>query len=127
MSLNPDSVELKQFATYFQKGEINARHSYSGVGSTKFGKLENLSATELATTAALQAIDEANFEVAEIGAIYLGNFVSGFLTGQEVLAGLVADKLGISGVPATKVEELVPLAGLHSDMLAWRCYQVSVM
>ena len=39
----------------------------AGVGSTKFGKLENLSATELATTAALQAIDEANFEVAEIG------------------------------------------------------------
>ena len=30
----------------------------AGVGSTKFGKLENLSATELATTAALQAIDE---------------------------------------------------------------------
>ena len=84
----------------------------AGVGSTKFGKLENLSATELATTAALQAIDEASFEVTEIGAIYLGNFVSGFLTGQEVLAGLVADKLGISGVPATKVEGACASGGI---------------
>ena len=66
MSLNPDSVEVKQFATYFQEGEINARYSYCWCSSTKFGKLENLSAAELATTAALQAIDEAKFEVAEI-------------------------------------------------------------
>jgi acetyl-CoA C-acetyltransferase len=81
-----------------------------GVGSTTFGQHPNRTAVDLAVEASLNAIEDANVELDKIGTIYLGNFVSGVLTGQEVLAGLVADKLGISGVPATKVEA----------MLAWQ-------
>ena len=84
----------------------------SGVGSTKFGKHDGVTAIDLATDASLQAIVESELDMNKIGAIYLGNFVSGFLTGQEVLAGLLADKLGISGVPATKVEGACASGGI---------------
>ena len=68
-----------------------------GVGSTTFGQHSNRTAVDLAVEASLNAIEDAKVDLEKIGTVYLGNFVSGVLTGQEVLAGLVADKLGISG------------------------------
>ena len=84
----------------------------AGVGSTTFGRHDGLTAIDLAAEASLKAINESETDFGKIGAIYLGNFVSGFLTGQEVLAGLLADKLGISGVPATKVEGACASGGI---------------
>ena len=48
----------------------------------------------------------------EIGAVYLGNFIAGPLSGQEVLAGIVADELGLENIPCTKVEGACASGGI---------------
>ncbi len=78
--------------------------SVVGIGSTAFGRHPDRAIEDLAVAAAADAIADAGVEHGEIGALYLGNFVSGPLTGQEVLAGIVADELGLPNVPCTKVE-----------------------
>lgn len=89
-----------------------ARVAIAGVGSTSFGRHTGATPQGLAIRAARDAIVESGIDRSEIGAIYLGNFVSGVLTGQEVLAGLVADGLDMSGVPATKVEGACASGGI---------------
>jgi acetyl-CoA C-acetyltransferase len=86
--------------------------SIAGVGSTRFGRFPDQSIVDLAITAAEQAIAESGIPRARIGALYLGNFVSGPLTGQEVLAGLVGDALGLPNIPCTKVEGACASGGI---------------
>lgn len=75
-----------------------------GIGSTVFGKHPDRTIEDLAVIAASDAIKDAGISRSSIGAVYLGNFISGPLNGQEVLAGLVAEELGLANVPSTKVE-----------------------
>jgi acetyl-CoA C-acetyltransferase len=86
--------------------------SVAGIGSTTFGRHPGRTPQSLAISAARDAIIDARIERTDIGALYLGNFISGVLTGQEVLAGLVADGLGLSGIPATKVEGACASGGI---------------
>ena len=83
-----------------------------GIGSTSFGRHDDLTVSALAIRAANSAILESGLSRDRIGALYLGNFVSGPLTGQEVLAGLVADGLGLSQIPCTKVEGACASGGI---------------
>src|SRR5450756_1086512 len=83
----------------------------AGVGSTSFGRLSD-SVVSLGVRAAKAALTESGIDRKQIGALYLGNFVSGLLTGQEVLAGLVADQLGLSQIPCTKVEGACASGGI---------------
>lgn len=84
----------------------------TGIGSTAFGKHEGTGIESLAVDAASGALDDARIDRGEIGAFYLGNFLSGPLTGQEVLAGIVADELGLPDVPCTKVEGACASGGI---------------
>ena len=84
----------------------------AGIGSTTFGRHAGTDIGSLAIRAANAAIIETGLDRKEIGALYLGNFVSGPLTGQEVLAGLVADGLGLSQIPCTKVEGACASGGI---------------
>lgn len=86
--------------------------SIIGIGSTSFGRHPDVSIEDLAITAAAEALGDAGIERNEVGALYLGNFVSGILTGQEVLAGLVADGLGLRNIPCTKVEGACASGGI---------------
>ena len=86
--------------------------SIKGVASTPFGKFEDTPIDELAASAAADAIAEAGIDREQIGALYLGNFAAGVLTGQEVLAGLVADTLGLANIPCTKVEGACASGGI---------------
>jgi len=86
--------------------------SIAGVGSTRFGSHKATPIQDLAVEAAGQALAEAGVERREVGALYLGNFVGGMLTGQEVLAGLVADRLGLGNIPCTKVEGACASGGI---------------
>src|SRR5918999_3211183 len=86
--------------------------SVIGVGSTRFGRHGETSIEDLGIEAAAEAIADAGVERREIGALYLGNFVAGSLTGQEVLAGLVADGLGLENIPCTKVEGACASGGI---------------
>jgi len=76
----------------------------TGIGSTSFGRHPDTDIQALAIRAADAAIRDSGLARSEVGALYLDNFVAGALTGQEVLAGLVADGLGLPQIPCTKVE-----------------------
>ena len=84
----------------------------TGIGSTRFGKLEGRGVQNIAVEAVNDALARSGVERNEIGALYLGNFAAGPLAGQEVLAGIVADEVGISGIPCTKVEGACASGGI---------------
>ena len=85
----------------------------AGVGSTSFGKHPDVSIEGLAANAAAQAILESGVDRSRIGALYLGNFISGPLNGKEVLAGIVAERIGLPGnIPCTKVEGACASGGI---------------
>ena len=86
--------------------------SILGVGSTAFGRHAGTPIEVLAARAAAEALEDAGVGREEIGALYLGNFISGPLNGQEVLAGMVADRLGLPNIPCTKVEGACASGGI---------------
>lgn len=83
-----------------------------GVGSTPFGRHAGTPIEQLAVAAAAQALLDAGIDRERIGALYLGNFISGPLNGKEVLAGIVADQLGLPNIPCTKVEGACASGGI---------------
>jgi acetyl-CoA C-acetyltransferase len=82
----------------------------SGVGMTKFGTHEETSAKDLLLQASVQALKDANFP--KIDAVYVGNFMSGILNNQEVLASIIANELGLGHIPTAKVEGACASAGI---------------
>lgn len=77
----------------------------TGIGSTTFGRHPDRSLPDLATEAARQAIADSSLASEAVTAVFVGNFVGGILTGQELLAPIVADNLGLRFVQALKVED----------------------
>lgn len=84
----------------------------AGIGSTPFGRHAGTPIEQLGVRAAAEALLEAGVDRERIGAVYLGNFISGPLNGKEVLAGIVADQLGLPNVPCTKVEGACASGGI---------------
>jgi len=83
-----------------------------GIGSTTFGRHADESIESLAVGAVVDALIESTVDRGDIGALYLGNFISGPLNGKEVLAGIVADRIGLPNVPCTKVEGACASGGI---------------
>jgi len=73
-----------------------------GIGQTKVKEHWERSARDLAVSSILEAMEQAGIDKAD--AIYVGNALSGELTGQEHLAALIADFAGLGGIEALKVE-----------------------
>lgn len=84
----------------------------AGVGSTVFGRHLEIGIEALGIRACELAIRDAGVDRDRLGALYLGNFVSGPLLGREVLAGIVADGLGLGAIPCTKVEGACASGGM---------------
>jgi acetyl-CoA C-acetyltransferase len=76
--------------------------SIIGIGQTKVGEHWDKSLKELATEAVLAAIKDAGTD--RVDSLYVGNMLSGELTGQEHLGALVSDFSGLRGVEAVKIE-----------------------
>ena len=76
----------------------------AGVGSTKFGVLPGRNLQSLAAEAARAALADSDIPPARIGCVFVGNFVGGIMTGQELLGPIVAADLGLSNVAAIKIE-----------------------
>ena len=76
--------------------------SIIGIGQTKIAEHWDRSLRHLAGDAVLAAMKDAGIETA--GALYVGNMLSGLLTGQEHLGALIADFVGLRGIEAIKVE-----------------------
>jgi acetyl-CoA C-acetyltransferase len=76
--------------------------SIIGIGQTPVREHWDKSLRQLAVEAVLAALQDAHAD--HVDALYVGNMLSGQLTGQENLGALVADQLGLAGVETLKVE-----------------------
>ncbi len=81
-----------------------------GVGMTRFGELWDLSLRNMFAEAALAAIDDAGVD--HIDSMYVGAMSSGLFVHQEHIASLMADYLGVAGIPSTRVESACASGGL---------------
>jgi acetyl-CoA C-acetyltransferase len=73
-----------------------------GVGQTQVGEHWDISLRHLALEALQAGLADAG--VTRVDALYVGNMLSGELTGQEHLGALVADFAGLRGIEAFKIE-----------------------
>jgi len=77
----------------------------AGVGQTKFGEVWNKNLRQLAVEASVAALNDKNIlEKIKPEAVYVGNMAAGSLIQQEHLGALVADHLGIRGLPSMRCE-----------------------
>jgi acetyl-CoA C-acetyltransferase len=81
-----------------------------GFGMTQFGELWNKSIKDIFVEAALSAIENAGVD--HIDSMYVGAMSSGLFVGQEHLAAVMADYLGMAPVPATRVESACASGGM---------------
>ncbi len=73
-----------------------------GIGQTPVDEHWDKSLKELAGEAILAALSDAGRDSAE--ALFIGNMLSGILSKQENLGGLISDWIGLPGMEAEKVE-----------------------
>lgn len=83
-----------------------------GAAYTKFDEHWEKSLRDLATEAGAAAIKDAGITGRDIKALFIGNMSSGRFIGQEHLAALVADHVGLTPLPATRVEAACASGGL---------------
>ncbi len=81
-----------------------------GCGMIDFGEIWERSLRTMWTQAALAALDDAG--VSEVDMITIGCMSSGLFTGQEHLASLLADEIGLAGTPAMRLESACASGGL---------------
>ncbi|MFQ6083197.1 MAG: thiolase domain-containing protein [Candidatus Aminicenantia bacterium] len=81
-----------------------------GVGMNKWGELWKKSLREMFVEAALLAIDDAGVD--KIDSMYVGSMSSGLFIGQEHIASLLADYLGVAPIPSSRVESACASGGL---------------
>jgi acetyl-CoA C-acetyltransferase len=79
-------------------------------GMTRFGELWETSLRGLFVEAATEALREARAD--HLDAVFVGNMSAGQFIGQEHLGPLLADQLGMAGVPAGRVESACASGGL---------------
>ncbi len=75
-----------------------------GVGSTKYGEHWDKSLKDLIAEAGFKAATEAGIRGKDVELIVGGNMSGGMFVGQEHIAALVADVMGLQPIPALRVE-----------------------
>jgi len=81
-----------------------------GYGITRFGELWNKSLRDIFVEAAIKAIADANVD--HIDSMYVGSMTPGVFVGQEHIGALMADYLGVAGIPAMRIESACASGGL---------------
>ena len=81
-----------------------------GVGMSKWGEIWRMSLRDLHTEAALNAINNAGVD--HLDSMYVGCMSGGLFVGQEHLASLLTDYMGMRGLPATRVEAACASGGM---------------
>ncbi len=81
-----------------------------GTGMTKWGELWEKSLRTIFVETALLAMNDAGVD--RIDSMYVGSMSSGLFVGQEHIASMLADYLGQTPVPATRVETACASGGL---------------
>ncbi len=85
-----------------------------GTGLSEWGELWEKSLRDIFVESALAAIDDAGVDC--IDSMYVGNMSAGLFTGQEHLASLLSDYLGVAPIPAARVESACASGGLAVKM-----------
>ncbi len=85
-----------------------------GIGYSKWGELWEKSMRDIFVEAALNAIDDAGVD--KIDSMYIGNMSGGLFNGQEHIASLMADYLGVAPIPSTRVESACSSGSLAVKM-----------
>ncbi len=75
-----------------------------GIGKTPFGAFPDRDLRSLGVEAGQKCLENAGAKPEQVEAFYLGNFAGPSFVGQNHLAPYVAGAMGISGVPATRLE-----------------------
>jgi acetyl-CoA C-acetyltransferase len=81
-----------------------------GVGMSRWGEIWGQSLRDIFVEAALHAVEDAGVD--RIDSMYVGCMSSGLFVGQEHLASLLTDYLGMGPVPAARVESACASGGL---------------
>lgn len=81
-----------------------------GVGMSKFGELWTQSIRDIFVEAALAAISDA--AVDHIDSMYIGSMTPGLFVGQEHIGSVLADYLGVAGIPSSRVESACASGGV---------------
>lgn len=76
----------------------------AGVGQTPITKNPESRGRYLGAAAVKAALSDAGIEPERIGALYVGNMLSGLLARQQQLGGLIADYTGLAGIEAVTIE-----------------------
>jgi acetyl-CoA C-acetyltransferase len=81
-----------------------------GIGIQRWGELWDRSLRDLWVEAALNAISDAGVD--RLDSMYVGCMSGGLFVGQEHLASLLADYLGVTPIPALRVESACASGGM---------------
>jgi acetyl-CoA C-acetyltransferase len=81
-----------------------------GVGMNKWGELWNDSLRDIYVDAAIEAIKDAGVD--HVDGMYIGSMTPGLFVGQEHIGSLMADYLGMKGLPCTRVESACASGGV---------------
>ena len=76
----------------------------AGVGQTPVTKDHRTRGRYLGAAAVQAALADARLEPKRVGALYVGNMLSGILANQQQLGALIADYAGLAGIEALAVE-----------------------
>jgi len=91
-------------------GQIGREVYVIGVGMPKWGELWDKTLRDIFVEAALMAIDDAGID--HIDSMVIGSMSPGLYNKQEHIASVMADYLGVKGIPATRVESACASGGL---------------
>lgn len=81
-----------------------------GIGMTKFGTLSESSMKDLLLDACAEALKDAGRP--KVDAVFIGNFMGGSISNQEILGAIVANDLGLGYIPTAKVEGACASGGI---------------
>jgi acetyl-CoA C-acetyltransferase len=76
----------------------------AGVGQTPVSKDHGARGRYLGAAAVQAALHDAGVSPTDVGALYVGNMLSGILANQQQLGGLIADYSGLTGIEAVTIE-----------------------
>jgi len=82
-----------------------------GIGKTPFGVFPDRDLRSLAVEAGEKALKDAHVSPEAVEAFYLGNFAGPGFVGQNHLAPWVLSGMGISDIPATRIEDACASSG----------------
>lgn len=84
----------------------------AGIGETPMGRYPDRGLREMIREAGHRAIEDSGIDAGEIDAVFVGNFAGQTLTGQGHLGPMVTETLGLTTVPAMRVEGACASGGL---------------